>query len=69
MRTLLITGASSGIGRAMAKCARADGRPVTDTMDVADAARSVLFMAGMAPASDVRFLTLMATKMLCIGGG
>jgi NAD(P)-dependent dehydrogenase (short-subunit alcohol dehydrogenase family) len=49
--------------------ARAAGKIVPETMDVTDAARSVLFMAGMPPSANVQFLTVMATKMPFIGRG
>jgi hypothetical protein len=38
-------------------------------MDVAEAARSVLFMAGMPPEANVLFMTVMATKMPYVGRG
>ena len=43
--------------------------PAMDTMDVAEAARSVLLMAEMPPGANVQFLTVMATKMPFIGRG
>ncbi len=49
---------------------QADGRiAVEPTMDVEDVARSVVFMAGLPPDSNVQFLTIMATKMPYIGRG
>jgi NADP-dependent 3-hydroxy acid dehydrogenase YdfG len=39
------------------------------SMDVADAARSVLHMANMPPEANVQFMTVMATKMPYIGRG
>ena len=43
--------------------------PEIPTMDVADAARSVLYMAGLPPEANVQFMTVMATKMPYIGRG
>ena len=43
--------------------------PGTQTMDVANAARSVLHMAQMPPEANVQFMTVMATKMPYIGRG
>ncbi len=51
-----------------AKQADPDG-PVIQTMDVADAARSVLHMAELPPGANVQFMTVMATKMPYIGRG
>ena len=39
------------------------------TMDVADVARSVVFMASLPLDSNVQFMTVMATKMPFIGRG
>lgn len=39
------------------------------TMDVGDAARSVLHMAGLPPSANVQFMTILATKMPYIGRG
>ena len=47
----------------------AEGRTPNPTMDVADAARSVLHMAEMPLSSNVQFMTVMATKMPYIGRG
>ncbi|MEB8387747.1 SDR family NAD(P)-dependent oxidoreductase [Rhodobacteraceae bacterium KMM 6894] len=44
-------------------------QPDMHTMDVANAARSVLHMAQMPPGANVQFLTVMATKMPYIGRG
>ncbi|MCE8471032.1 SDR family oxidoreductase, partial [Rhodovulum sulfidophilum] len=49
--------------------ARAGGRPVQPTMDVAHAARSVLHMAELPPEANVQFMTVMATTMPYIGRG
>ncbi|MBL3568700.1 short-chain dehydrogenase [Rhodovulum sulfidophilum] len=49
--------------------ARAEGRPVQPTMDVAHAARSVLHMADLPPEANVQFMTVMATTMPYIGRG
>ncbi len=43
--------------------------PGLPTMDVADAARSVLHMAELPPEANVQFMTVMATKMPYIGRG
>lgn len=43
--------------------------PGMHTMDVADAARSVLHMATLPPEANVQFMTVMATKMPYIGRG
>ena len=43
--------------------------PEMHTMDVENAARSVLHMAEMPPEANVQFLTVMATKMPYIGRG
>ncbi|MEM6579464.1 MAG: SDR family oxidoreductase [Pseudomonadota bacterium] len=43
--------------------------PGLPTMDVADAARSVLHMATLPPEANVQFMTVMATKMPYIGRG
>jgi NAD(P)-dependent dehydrogenase (short-subunit alcohol dehydrogenase family) len=42
---------------------------VEPTMDVADVARAVVFMAGLPPGANVQFLTVMATKMPFVGRG
>ncbi len=45
------------------------GAAPSPTMDVADAARSVLHMASLPPSANVQFMTVMATKMPYIGRG
>ncbi|MGR3648700.1 MAG: SDR family oxidoreductase [Shimia sp.] len=47
----------------------AEGKNPIATMDVADAAKSVLHMAELPLASNVQFMTVMATKMPFIGRG
>ena len=47
----------------------ADGRAPDPTMDVGDAARSVLHMATLPPEANVQFMTVMATTMPYIGRG
>lgn len=47
----------------------ADGKPLMDMMDVADAAQSVLHMANMPPSSNVLFQTVLATNMPYVGRG
>ncbi|KPA21707.1 2-(R)-hydroxypropyl-CoM dehydrogenase [Shimia sp. SK013] len=47
----------------------AEGKDPIATMDVADAAKSVLHMAELPLASNVQFMTVMATKMPFIGRG
>ena len=42
---------------------------VEPTMDVADVARAVVFMAGLPPDANVQSITVMATKMPYIGRG
>jgi NAD(P)-dependent dehydrogenase (short-subunit alcohol dehydrogenase family) len=54
---------------ALSARALAAGKPVPETMDVGDAARSVLFMAGMPLDANVLFMTVMATKMPFVGRG
>ncbi len=54
---------------ALAARARAEGKVVPETMDVADAARSVLHMAALPLEANVQFMTVMATKMPYIGRG
>jgi len=54
---------------ALARRAEAEGKTPPATMDVADAARSVLHMAGLPLAANVQFMTVMATKMPYIGRG
>ncbi|MBN2906629.1 MAG: SDR family oxidoreductase [Rhodobacteraceae bacterium] len=49
--------------------ARAAGQPVQPTMDVDNAARSVLHMAGLPAEANVQFMTVMATSMPYIGRG
>lgn len=44
-------------------------QPGTDTMDVSNAATSVLHMASLPPEANVQFMTVMATKMPYIGRG
>ncbi|MBF9034555.1 SDR family NAD(P)-dependent oxidoreductase [Rhodobacterales bacterium HKCCE2091] len=48
---------------------RAEGKPLPASMDVADAARSVLYMASLPPEANVLFHTVMATKMPFVGRG
>lgn len=47
----------------------AQGQDPQHTMDVQDAARSVLYMADLPPEANVQFMTVMATKMPYIGRG
>ncbi|GAA6182420.1 MULTISPECIES: SDR family oxidoreductase [unclassified Shimia] len=47
----------------------AEGREANPTMDVQDAARSVLHMAELPLSANVQFMTVMATKMAYIGRG
>jgi len=54
---------------ALARRAEAEGKTPPATMDVADAARSVLHMAGLPLTANVQFMTVMATKMPYIGRG
>ncbi len=42
---------------------------VEPVMDVADVAQAVAFMAGLPPAANVQFITVMATKMPFVGRG
>ena len=49
--------------------ALADGGDVPETMDVDDAARSILHMAELPLEANVQFMTVMATKMPYIGRG
>jgi NADP-dependent 3-hydroxy acid dehydrogenase YdfG len=42
---------------------------VEPTMDVADVARAVVYMASLPLGANVQFMTLMATKMPFIGRG
>jgi NADP-dependent 3-hydroxy acid dehydrogenase YdfG len=42
---------------------------VEPTMDVADVARAVVYMAGLSLNSNVQFMTVMATKMPFVGRG
>ena len=42
---------------------------IEPVMDVADVARAVVFMAGLPPAANVQFMTVMATKMPFVGRG
>ncbi len=44
-------------------------RPDMQTMAVADAARAVLYMAGLPAEANVQFMTVMATRMPYIGRG
>lgn len=46
-----------------------EANPEMHTMDVANAAQSVLHMAEMPPEANVQFMTVMATKMPYIGRG
>ena len=49
---------------------QADGTIAAEpTMDVANVAASVVYMAGLPPEANVQFLTVMATKMPFIGRG
>jgi NAD(P)-dependent dehydrogenase (short-subunit alcohol dehydrogenase family) len=49
---------------------QADGTIASEpTMDVANVAASVVYMAGLPPEANVQFLTVMATKMPFIGRG
>ncbi|HEX3982889.1 MAG TPA: SDR family oxidoreductase [Acidisoma sp.] len=49
---------------------QADGRmAVEPRMDVDDVGRTILFMAGMPPDTNVQFITVMATNMPFIGRG
>ena len=54
---------------ALVRRAEAEGKTPPETMDVADAARSVLHMAGLPLTANVQFMTVMATKMPYIGRG
>lgn len=45
------------------------GAALPPTMDVSDAARSVLHMATLPPSANVQFMTVLATKMPYIGRG
>ncbi|MBY6083474.1 MULTISPECIES: SDR family oxidoreductase [Ruegeria] len=47
----------------------AEGREPDPTMEVEDAARSVLHMASLPPEANVQFMTVMATTMPYIGRG
>ncbi|WP_375550706.1 MULTISPECIES: SDR family oxidoreductase [Rhodophyticola] len=47
----------------------AEGKPLMDMMDVADAARSVLHMASLPPSANVLFQTVLATNMPYVGRG
>src|SRR5215813_12229148 len=50
--------------------AQANGTVVVEpTMDVANVARAVVFMATVTPEANVQFLTVMATKMPFVGRG
>jgi NAD(P)-dependent dehydrogenase (short-subunit alcohol dehydrogenase family) len=66
------------IGNALTEMAAAMTKGVTQAngsvaiepvMDVADVARAVVFMAGLPPAANVQFMTVMATKMPFVGRG
>ena len=48
---------------------RAKGLTPDPTMDVSDAAASVLHMANLPLEANVQFMTVMATKMAYIGRG
>jgi len=63
--------ALTGMVDAMTKgVPQADGRlAVEATMDVADVARSVLYMASLPPEANVQFMTVIATTMPFIGRG
>jgi len=54
---------------ALAERAKAEGEVPPETMDVADAARSVLHMASLPREANVQFMTVMATKMPYVGRG
>ncbi|NRA99319.1 MAG: short-chain dehydrogenase, partial [Rhodobacteraceae bacterium] len=47
----------------------AEGKEPQPTMNVEDAAKSVLHMADMPPEANVQFMTVLATKMPYIGRG
>ncbi|QBX99602.1 SDR family oxidoreductase [Rhodophyticola sp. CCM32] len=47
----------------------AEGKPLMDMMDVADAARSVLHMASLPASANVLFQTVLATNMPYVGRG
>lgn len=47
----------------------ADGKPAVPVMDVADAARSVLYMANLPQGTNVLFHTIMASQMPFVGRG
>lgn len=49
--------------------AEAEGKPAVESMDVAEAAASVLHMANLPLSANVQFMTVMATKMPYIGRG
>jgi len=53
----------------LAKRAEAAGQVPPETMDVADAARSVMHMARLPLDANVQFMTVMATKMPFVGRG
>ena len=53
----------------LAKRAVAAGQAPPETMQVADAARSVLHMASLPASANVQFMTVMATKMPFVGRG
>ena len=46
-----------------------EGKEPVPVMDVADAARSVLYMAGLPPGTNVLFHTIMASQMPFVGRG
>ena len=53
----------------LVETAKAEGNTPDPTMDVDDAARSVLHMATLPPEANVQFMTVMATTMPYIGRG
>ncbi|MEL7462008.1 MAG: SDR family oxidoreductase [Pseudomonadota bacterium] len=53
----------------LAKKAIAGGQTPPETMNVSDAARSVLHMANLPAEANVQFMTVMATKMPYVGRG
>jgi len=62
--------ATSLTARMAGGVAQADGRlAVEPTMDVADVARAVVYMASLSLDANVQFMTVMATKMPFVGRG
>ena len=64
-----IGNAETDMVRGLNKQLVADGAEPSPTMNVNEAARSVLHMAKMPPEANVQFMTVMATKMPYIGRG